>query len=146
MRDASVIRISYHRRRAFPAGGADPVRVARILICEPHADIRALLEFVVLRLGHEAAVADGSREQLLEADALVLEPGDGDALALASWAREHLPGLALVCTSIYPSWPDVEALRPDAYLVKPFPLLRLEHALAAALERRVASPAAAVAS
>jgi CheY-like chemotaxis protein len=116
--------------------------VARVLICEPHADIRSLLAFVVGRLGHDATLSDGSCEQLRDVDAFVLEPGDADALALAAWAREHLPGLALVCTSIYPSWPEVEALHPDAYLVKPFPLLRLEDALADALARRTGAPAA----
>lgn len=107
--------------------------MARILLCEPHSDIRSLLSFVVRRLGHEPVVPDGTRAQLHGVDAIVLEPGDAGALELASWAREHTPATAIVCTSIYPAWPGVEALRPDAYLVKPFPLFRLERALTDAL-------------
>jgi CheY-like chemotaxis protein len=110
--------------------------MARVLICEPHADIRSLLAFVVRRLGHDPVVSDGGRDQLLGIDALLLEPGDERALALAAWARERVPARAHVRTSILPPWARVEALRPDAYLVKPFPLHRLEQALAAALARR----------
>jgi DNA-binding NtrC family response regulator len=107
--------------------------VARILICEPHADIRTMLSFAVRRLGHEAVVSDGSREQLFGVDAVVLEPGCEEALELAAWTREHVPGIAIVCTSIYPPWGATEALRPDAYLLKPFALYQLEHALSEAL-------------
>jgi DNA-binding response OmpR family regulator len=110
--------------------------VARILLCEPHTDIRTMLSFVVRRLGHEPLVCDGSREQLFRVDALVIEPGWAQALEIAGWAREHSPHIAIVCTSIFPPWHGSEALQPDAYLVKPFALYQLENALAAALERR----------
>jgi CheY-like chemotaxis protein len=110
--------------------------VARILICEPHSDIRTMLSFVVLRLGHEPVVSDRSRAQLLEVDLIVVEPGSEEALAAAAWAREHAPHVAIVCTSIFPPWDETDALRPDAYLVKPFALHQLEDALAAALERQ----------
>lgn len=110
--------------------------MATVLICEPQPDICALLSFVVGRLGHEVAIADGTCTQLLGADALVFEPGDGQALALATWTRAHRPDVSLICTSIFPTWPEVEALEPDAYLVKPFPLHRLEEALMCALARR----------
>jgi DNA-binding response OmpR family regulator len=115
--------------------------MARILICEPHPDIRSLLSFVVRRLGHEPVISDGSRTQLFGVDAVVLEPGHEEALGLATWVREHAPSTAIVCASIYPPWGDTEALHPDAYLVKPFPLFRLENALASALERRGAASA-----
>jgi CheY-like chemotaxis protein len=117
------------------------VPVARILICEPHGDIRSLLSFVVRRLGHEPVVSDGSRTQLFAIDAIVLEPGDDEARSLAVWVREHTPNTVIVCASIYPPWDEAEALSPDAYLVKPFPLLQLEDALLSALESRVAAPA-----
>jgi CheY-like chemotaxis protein len=107
--------------------------VARILICEPHVDVRTMLTFAVGRLGHEAIVSDGSHEQLFGIDAIVLEPADEDALALATWTREHVPGIAIICTSIFPPWRAAEALQPDTYLVKPFALYQLEHALAEAL-------------
>lgn len=107
--------------------------VARVLICEPHADVRSLLAFVVRRIGHEPVFFDGDREQARGVDAIVIEPGEAAALELASWARAHLPGVPVICTSIFPSWPQTAALHPDAYLVKPFPLYELEHALATAL-------------
>ena len=110
--------------------------MARILIAEPHADTSALLAFVVRRLGHEPVLYDGSPEQAAGADALVLEPGDGGALALAARLRERWPELPIVCTSIFPRWAEADAIRPDAYLVKPFPLLELQRVLARALDRR----------
>ena len=110
--------------------------MARILICEPHADIRSLLAFVVRRLGHEPVISDGSREQVVAADAIVLEPGQQEALELARWARQEVPTVAIVCASIFPPWPETVALEPDAFLVKPFPLFKLEHALSSALEQR----------
>src|SRR5512142_2314207 len=96
---------SYHRRVAFPARGADPVSVARVLICEPHADVRSLLAFVVRRIGHEPVVFDGDREQARGVDAIVIEPGEAAALELASWARAHVPGVPVICTSILQSSP-----------------------------------------
>jgi CheY-like chemotaxis protein len=115
--------------------------VARVLICEPHADIRALLSFVVRRLGHEAILCDGTKTQLFGVDAIVFEPGHPQALAVAQWAREHTPHTALICTSIFPPSAETDALEPDDYLVKPFPLYRLEQALSLALAERSAVPA-----
>ena len=112
--------------------------MARILICEPHADIRTMLSFVVRRLGHEPIVSDGSHDQLFGVDAIVVEPGCDASLATAEWAREHTPEIAIVCTSIYPASHRSQTLRPDAYLLKPFPLYELENALATALAERVA--------
>jgi DNA-binding response OmpR family regulator len=110
--------------------------VARILICEPHADIRTMLSFVVRRLGHEPLVSDGSHDQLFGVDAVVVEPGCAESLATAEWTREHAPDVAIVCTSIYPASHKSVTLKPDAYLVKPFPLYELENALSSALGQR----------
>ena len=113
--------------------------MARVLINEPHVDVRALLTFVVRRLGHEPVLADGSLDQLLGADAYVFEPGHDAALALAAWARQHAPRVALLCASIFPPGHATDALEPDAYLVKPFPLEQLERALIEALGERMAT-------
>jgi hypothetical protein len=107
--------------------------MARVLINEPHPDVQSLLGLVVRRLGHEPVLSDGTREQLLDVEAYVFEPGDEVALGLAVWARTHAPAVALVCTSIFPPSAETDALAPLAYLVKPFPLHRLESALRAAL-------------
>jgi CheY-like chemotaxis protein len=108
--------------------------VARILICEPHPDIRSLLSFVVRRLGHEPILCDGTRAQVFAVDLIVVEPGDDEARSLAAWTRKHAPNVGIVCASIFPPWEETDALKPDAYLVKPFPLSQLEQALCAMIE------------
>ena len=105
--------------------------MARILIVEPHADIRSLLELVVRRLGHDAVVYDGGDPAPLRPDAAVIEPGEGPGLALARRLRDA--GVPLLFTSIFPADHEALELEPAAYLVKPFPLYALERALAAAL-------------
>ena len=107
--------------------------VAKVLISEPHPDVRSLLAFVVRRSGHEPVIFDGDCELARGVDAIVIEPGEDAALGLAGWARSQLPGVPILCASIFPPWPATAELHPDAYLVKPFPLYELEHALATAL-------------
>jgi DNA-binding response OmpR family regulator len=105
--------------------------VARILICEPHDDISALLELVVRRLGHEPITFDGGDVEHVELDAAVIEPGEASALQVARSLR--LRNVPVLFTSIYPAEAEVLELEPAAYLVKPFPLYALERALEAAL-------------
>jgi DNA-binding response OmpR family regulator len=120
----------------------------KVLICEPHAEVRALLSHVVERLGHEAVVPNGKPGRAaarVDVDALLLEPADPDALATAEGLRARSDELPIVCASIYPESERFEYLRPLAYLLKPFGLADLERALCAAAERadgRVSAPAA----
>jgi DNA-binding response OmpR family regulator len=118
--------------------------VARVLICEPHDDIGALLELVVRRLGHEPATYDdeGGAADLSGFDAAVIEPGDERGLRLAQALRAT--NVPVLFTSIYPAENDVLALEPAAYLVKPFPLYALERALVAALALAQQPVAAAI--
>jgi CheY-like chemotaxis protein len=116
--------------------------MARVLICEPHDDIRALLELVVRRLGHEPVAGGGAALAHPGVDVAVIEPGEADGLQLARALREH--GVPVLFTSIYPPSDDLLELGPVAYLVKPFPLSTLERALEQALARCSASPVAAV--
>ncbi len=116
--------------------------MARILICEPHADIAALLELVVRRLGHEPVAYDGGDLDRLAVQAAVIEPGETDGLAVGRRLRAQ--GVPVLFTSIYPADDELLALRPAAYLVKPFPLYALERALEAALEQPLHAAAAAV--
>jgi len=107
--------------------------VARILICEPHGDIEALLRVVIERLGHEAVHYEGGPVD--DVDAAVIEPGQGDGLRLArSLGARDVP---LLFTSIYPPATEALALDPAAYLVKPFPLSAIERARDAALGAHV---------
>ena len=104
--------------------------MACIAIGEPYGEVRELLVHVVEGAGWEAVVdADGAAH----ADAFLFEPGDPGSLALARRLREERPELPLVCVSIYPAGPETSALRPSAYLVKPFSVVELQRALSAAL-------------
>jgi CheY-like chemotaxis protein len=105
--------------------------VARILIVEPHPDIRSLLEHVVRRLGHEAVYADGNGGPMPDVDAAVIEPGDFSGMRLARHVREL--GRPVVFTSIFPAEREALDLEPAAYLIKPFALQELESVLARAL-------------
>jgi CheY-like chemotaxis protein len=114
--------------------------VARVLICEPHDDITALLELVVRRLGHQPLTYEGDDADLDVVDVAVVEPGEEQGLALAKALRKR--GIPMLFTSIYPADADVLALEPDAYLVKPFPLYTLERALEQSLAKLAELPAA----
>jgi CheY-like chemotaxis protein len=111
--------------------------VARILIVEPHSDIRSLLEHVVRRLGHEAVYPDGSGGPVPDVDAAVIEPGDFAGLRFARQVREL--GCPVVFTSIFPAEREALDLEPAAYFVKPFALQELEEALVAALAEPTAA-------
>jgi DNA-binding response OmpR family regulator len=106
--------------------------MARILISEPHPDLRALLEAIVRRTGHEP-VGQG---ELTDDDApavMILEPASADSLAAAARLRRRLENLPIICTSVSPPSPNTRDLRPVAYLVKPFRLGELEAAIVSAL-------------
>ena len=105
--------------------------MARILICEPHDDIRALLELVVRRLGHEPEIYRGPAVAQLGVDVAVIEPGEPDGVRLAESLRAQ--NVPVLFTSIYPATAELLELGPSAYLVKPFPLDALERALTEAL-------------
>lgn len=106
--------------------------MARILISEPHPDLRILLEAVVRRAGHEP-VGHG---ELTSDDApavMILEPASADDLAAAAGLRRRLEELPIICTSIFPASDETRALRPVAHLIKPFRLGDLEAAIVSAL-------------
>jgi CheY-like chemotaxis protein len=105
--------------------------VARILIVEPHADIRSLFEHVIRRAGHEPVLAEADGADAPEVDAAVIEPGDSQGLALARRLRQL--GRPIVFASIFPADQEMLDLEPAAYFVKPFALAELEHALGQAL-------------
>jgi hypothetical protein len=111
------------------------------MICEPHAEVRALLGHVVTRLGFEPVYADTRSGGVLtdaDVDVLLIEPADPTALSTARALRLRRRELPIICASIYPDSPGAEGLRPLAYLMKPFALVELERALLAAVENAVA--------
>ena len=111
--------------------------MARILISEPHPDLRILLEAIVRRAGHEPV---GHGELALdEAPAvMILEPASAAGLAAAAGLRRRLEDLPIICTSSLPPSERTRALGPVAYLVKPFRLVELEAAIALALAAKAA--------
>ena len=116
--------------------------MGRILIAEPHGDVRSLFEFVVERLGHEPfSVTRGDESELPHIDAVIVEPAAPSALELAQSLRARFPDLPIVCASIFPAEPPALALEPLAYLEKPFGLSELEYVLRLAMERRPAAAA-----
>lgn len=117
------------------------VREMKVLICEPHAEVRALLGHVVTRLGFEPVYADTRSGGVLadaDVDVLLMEPADPTALSTARALRLRRRELPIICASIYPDSPGAERLRPLAYLMKPFALVDLERALLTAVETTVA--------
>jgi hypothetical protein len=117
------------------------VRGMKVLICEPHAEVRALLGHVVTRLGFEPVYVDTRSGGVLadaDVDVLLIEPADPTALSTARALRLRRRELPIICASIYPDSPGAERLRPLAYLMKPFALVDLEGALLAAVESTVA--------
>src|ERR1700712_3276266 len=97
IRGRPLIRSSYHPDAGIPAGSDDCGRMARVLICEPHDDISALLELVVRRLGHEPVTYCGSGE-IPGVDAAVIEPGELEGLEAAR--RLRALGVPVLFTSI----------------------------------------------
>ena len=84
--------------------------IRRILIAEPNDDVRSLLEAIVRRLGFEPVSAT-------PADAMLLEPGWGDACAAVEELGDDAP--PVVCLSIYPREEGLEPPGSVAYLLKP---------------------------
>jgi CheY-like chemotaxis protein len=116
--------------------------VARVLVIEPHSEVRELLLRIVRRLGHEAVVDDGSASpDWIGIDVVLVEPAAEGALDVAANVG-RASGATVVCVSIYPPSEQALALRPIAYLQKPFSLVELERALVTASEPARAAPAA----
>ena len=95
--------------------------MARVLICEPHDDISALLELVVRRLGHEPVAFAGIEVDHIGIEAAVIEPGEAAALIVARKLRANdVPVIMLTART-----QELEKVRglsagADDYVAKPF--------------------------
>jgi len=98
----------------------------RVLIAEPDAYVRELLEATVERLGYEVVDDDGA------VDAVLLEP----ASAAGHSALERFGDAAppVVCLSIYPREDGLEPSSSVAYLVKPASTAAIAEALRVVLD------------
>jgi CheY-like chemotaxis protein len=110
--------------------------MARILISEPHDDVRRLLERMVTRLGHEPILVNiPAPQQLQSVDVLVVEPAAPTGAVLAQSACIVNPSLPLICASVTASPPELAELGVvfAAALVKPFTAEQLRVAIEEAL-------------
>jgi hypothetical protein len=101
--------------------------VARILILEPHADVRDLMAHVVEDAGHEPVLDE---EGAAPVDAMLLEPTSPFVRRVARRVLARRPQTTVVCVSIGPLSPTSSSLRPAVHVLKPFSLGELKQALA----------------
>jgi CheY-like chemotaxis protein len=115
--------------------------MARILISEPHQDVRRLLERMVERLGHEPIAArTPTPEQLTSVDVFIVEPAAPIGAVLAQAAHMIDPRLPLICASVTAPPPELAGLGVvfAATLIKPFTLQQLHTAIERAFTTRCA--------
>jgi hypothetical protein len=104
--------------------------VARILILEPHSDVRDLIAHVVEDAGHEPVLHEEGGGPV---DAMLLEPTSPFLRRVARRVLAKRPQTTVVCVSIGPPSTVSTSLRPAAHVLKPFSLGELKQALADAL-------------
>ncbi|HEY8304737.1 MAG TPA: hypothetical protein VIG42_09145 [Solirubrobacteraceae bacterium] len=108
--------------------------MARILISEPHEDVRRLLARMVIDLGHEALVLEvPAPEWFLSADVFLVEPAAPVGAVLAKAAQLIRPDLPIVFVSVEP--PPQLDVESAAYVMKPFTAIQLGDAINRALSR-----------
>jgi CheY-like chemotaxis protein len=114
--------------------------VATILIVDPDAANRSLLELLCLRLGHRPI---GSREWIegQEPELMLLEPVSRPGVRLARGLRRRFPHVPILCVSIDGPNAETQELGAVGHVMKPFRRFQLERALEDALLPKV-EPAA----
>jgi two-component SAPR family response regulator len=108
--------------------------MARILISEPHEDVRKLLVRMVTDLGHEPLVMDvPTPERFLRADLFLVEPAAPVGAVLAKAAHLIRPEMPIVFVSVEPP-PELD-VEPVGHVMKPFTSVQLRDAIDRALGR-----------
>jgi hypothetical protein len=70
--------------------------VARVLICEPHPEVRELLSRIVVRLGHDPVLDDA---ELGPVDAILLEPAHAPSVERAAAFKSVDEQIPVVCAT-----------------------------------------------
>lgn len=111
--------------------------MGRILIGEPHREVREVLGSLVAGLGHEPVHVLGAGALARPDDLLaaIVDPADPEWFHLARALRVARPDLPIVIASGYGPTDETRSLAPAAHLLKPFPLDDLAVALRAAVTR-----------
>jgi len=112
--------------------------VARVLICEPHPEVRELLRRIVVLLGHEPVLDDDALGQV---EAIVVEPAHTPSVERAQAFRAVAGDIPIICASIDLPNGGTRRLKPLVHLVKPFGLPEIEAALSQALPETTATAA-----
>ena len=104
----------------------------RVLIAEPNADVRLMLELTVRRLGYQtvSSLEPGERPR---ADIVLLEPACPIERSVLGQFGDRVP--PVVCLSIYPRDALIAPLETVAYLEKPASSKALGAALSGAFWR-----------
>ena len=106
--------------------------MATILIADPDPGTWALLELLVLRLGHrpigQRELAEGEQPELM-----LLEPSSRLGLRQAQELRRRLPQLPILCVSIDGPSAETSDLGTVGHVMKPFRRIELERKIQQAL-------------
>lgn len=107
--------------------------MSTILIAYPEGAVCELLHIVLDLHGHVSISYDDVGVGESEVDALIVDPAWPIGLACAHELRRSHPDIPIVCVSIHPPTPEAKALLPVSYLIMPFRLAELDHAVRLAL-------------
>ena len=102
--------------------------MATILIADPDPATRSLLEVLVLRLGHRP-IGQWELAEDEVPDLMLLEPVSSADMRHAQRLRDRFPELPILCVSIDPTCPELEAFGIAGHVLKPFRRSQLEDAL-----------------
>lgn len=103
--------------------------MAQILISEPGADARKVLQRMVLRLGLQPVFELGPGERRgVNLSALIVEPADPIGEVLAAYLQSVAPSLPIICASVAPAPADIGVTFAGS-LVRPFTLPQLRRVL-----------------
>ena len=106
--------------------------MASILIADPDPGTWALLELLVLRLGHRP-IGQRELDEGEQPELMLLEPSSRLGLRQAQGLRRRLPQLPILCVSIDDPSAETLELGVVGHIMKPFRRAELERAIERAL-------------